>query len=58
MQLGKKSLFCECKVWFNILFLLAGLIIVYCATRENKCFSRVARDFFLPRGSKIEWFAP
>ena len=27
-------------------------IIVHCATRENKCFSRVAHDFFSTSGSE------
>ena len=32
--------------------------IVYFATRENKCLSRVEHDFFLPRGNRMELFSP
>ena len=51
----------------KILFLIAGQkvhfiarfgTIVHCATRENKCFSRVAHDFFSTIGSKSGFVCP
>ena len=32
--------------------------IVHCATRGNKCFSRVAHDFYSTSGSESEFFCP
>ena len=32
--------------------------IVHCATRENKCFSRVAHDFFSTIGSESGFISP